>query len=165
MRHCVMTPLVLFSVAFAVAMTGCRRADRSAPSAPSAPAVAAPADSPDTWQLDPPASVGPEIAKLYEEKNVGAQLFQHYCTACHGPRGKGDGIYYSDGLAAKPTDLTDKSMAEVWTDDHIAKVIRDGSAAVGKSALCPPWSRVFSDEQVSAVVQHVRQLPNALAEP
>ena len=104
MRHCVMTPLVLFSVAFAVAMGGCRRADRSPPSEPE-PEPAASAASPDTWQLDPPASVGPEIAKLYEEKNVGAQLFQHYCTACHGPRGKGDGIYYSDGLAAKPTDL------------------------------------------------------------
>ena len=113
---------------------------------------------PEDWNLEPPPAVAAAIASAQDDINVGMELFQHYCAVCHGPEGKGDGIYYSDDVKPKPADLTDQQIAGAWSDDHIATVVRDGSSAVGKSNLCPPWGRVFSDKQVAAIVKKVRQL-------
>ena len=110
------------------------------------------------WQLDPPTWAAAEIARATKGQNQGAALYQHYCAPCHGPAGKGDGQYFSDTLAAKPPDLNQMVAAGQLSDEHLAKVIQQGSAAVGKSPLCPPWGRVISDEQLAALVAHIPHL-------
>ena len=59
------------------------------------------------------------------EKTTGAEDYNDYCAACHGPAGKGDGAAAA-GLAKKPADLshlaarnkgvfpTTKVMAQIW---------------------------------------------------
>jgi len=120
--------------------------------------------APEIWVLEAPTSVAAELASLHGDKDLGAELFAHYCAVCHGADGSGNGIYYPDNLDAKAADLTDKMSAESWTDEHIETVVREGSSRVGKSPLCPPWGGVFSDNQVSAVVAYVKQLPDRPAE-
>ncbi len=106
------------------------------------------------WVVNPPASVSVELVGAALEDD-GAKLFQQYCAICHGPLGKGDGQYYSDTLDPKPTDLAALTASGQLSEDHITKVIREGSAAVGQSALCPPWGRVLTDRQIAAIVGHV----------
>ena len=121
-----------------------------------------PEPPPKQWILEPPASAAAESGD--DDVKQGPALYRHYCGVCHGPEGKGDGQYYSDSLDAKPADLTDRQTVGQLSGEYISKVIREGSASVGKSPLCPPWGRVFSGEQVTAVVAHVRGLSAAPAE-
>ncbi len=137
-------PLQVVVIApLAVGVFGCGRSKR-----PSAP--------PEQWVLDPPASVSAEFAGGAVEDDSGAKSYQHYCAVCHGPHGKGDGQYYSDTLDPRPADLVALTAAGQLSEDHLARVIREGSAAVGKSALCPPWGRVLTDQQIAAIVDHQR---------
>jgi mono/diheme cytochrome c family protein len=47
------------------------------------------------------------------------------------------------------------------SDEHLFLVIKEGGAAVGKSALMAPWGASLSDDQIRDVVAFVR----TLAEP
>jgi mono/diheme cytochrome c family protein len=116
------------------------------------------------WVLEPPASVVSQLSAGGNE-NQGLALYRHYCSVCHGPEGKGDGQFYPDSLHVKPTDFTDPQAVDAMSQQHVAKVIREGSAAIGKSSLCPPWGRVLSDNQVTALADHVHELSNAQTTP
>ena len=70
----------------------------------------------------------PEVVKAANEK------WDTLCVTCHGATGKGDG----PGAAAlnpKPRSFADPAWQSSVTDEHIEKVIVEGGAAVGKSAL------------------------------
>ncbi len=154
-----------------VALLGCgRREGSSAPTTQPSPAkTTSPQSTPEPssaaaspervaspleeWVLEPPASVAGQLDRS-DKMHFGPTLFQHYCSVCHGAEGKGDGRYYSNSLNVSPTNLVTANLS----DDRITKVVREGTTAVGKSALCPPWGRVFSEEQVAAVVAHVKRL-------
>jgi len=85
----------------------------------------------------------------------GAALFTTYCSTCHGAEGKGDGAA-SAALDPKPADF---SKAEFWAsrdDALIKKVIKEGGAAVGKSAMMAPWGSVLNDAQIDAVIAHIK---------
>lgn len=112
--------------------------------------------TPAQWDLEPPKSVA--VQKIATPPDPGA-TFKHYCSVCHGLEGRGDGQYYSDDLPARPADLTNQTAMQSLSDEHLTQVITEGSAAVGKSPLCPPWGRVLSKEQVADLVSYVRQLP------
>ena len=61
-------------------------------------------------------------------------IFNTRCSVCHGVGGKGDGAA-SAALNPKPRDMTDDAWQKSVTDEHLKKVIVEGGAAVGKSAL------------------------------
>jgi mono/diheme cytochrome c family protein len=87
----------------------------------------------------------------------GAKTFETYCAMCHGAQGKGDGAAAA-GLTPKPADF---STAEFWKgkdDAYLTKVVKEGGAAVGKSAMMAPWGGVLNDEQVKGVVAFVKTL-------
>lgn len=83
-------------------------------------------------------------------------IFNHYCAPCHGETGKGDGRYYSFDLNPKPTDFTNIEYIKTRTDEQIKQCITDGSAAVGKSNLCPPWGKTISEEEINKLVTYIR---------
>ena len=84
------------------------------------------------------------------------QIFTQRCSVCHGMNGKGDG----PGAAAlnpKPRNYTDPKWQASVTDDHIAKTIVEGGAAVGKSPLMVPNADLKDKpEVVKALVAKVR---------
>jgi mono/diheme cytochrome c family protein len=84
-------------------------------------------------------------------ESQGKHLFVHYCATCHGDEGKGDGQNASN-LSPPPADLTVSKDTRDAT--FIRKVIAEGSAAVGRSPLSPPWGRSLSRQQIDYLVAY-----------
>ncbi len=76
-----------------------------------------------------------------------------FCVACHGDAGKGDGVAGA-ALDPKPSDLS----ATKLSDDDLAKIIKEGGAAVGRSPLMAPWGAVMDDAQLKAMVAFIKTL-------
>ncbi len=90
-------------------------------------------------------------------------VYGRTCAHCHGDRGKGDGRLWSADLGVKPADLT----ALTADEGRIAQILRAGTAAAGKSALCGPWGRTVGEERIPALAAYVRNLahPEPAANP
>jgi len=86
-----------------------------------------------------------------------AGTFVQACGPCHGATGSGDGPAGAT-LPVKPTNL---SSADFWTDRDdasVAKIIKDGGAASGKSPLMAPFGAQFDDSQIAGLVAHIHTL-------
>ena len=79
----------------------------------------------------------------------GHRLFVARCATCHGPEGRGDG-QNAYNLSPTPPDFAD-SLAKLAPADR-RRVVENGTAALGRSPLCPPNGRAMSGEEVDAVV-------------
>ncbi len=114
-----------------------------------------------------PASVPPSDPMLdairAEERGTGLtyaegqgkHLFDHYCATCHGDGGKGDGQNASN-LHPPPPDLTaSKNLGDAA---HLRRVIVEGSAAVGRSPLSPPWGRTLSAQEIEYLALYCQRL-------
>jgi Cytochrome C oxidase, cbb3-type, subunit III len=84
-------------------------------------------------------------------ESQGRRLFVHYCATCHGDDARGDGQNASN-LNPAPPDMTASTISR----DPILtrRVITEGSAAVGRSPLSPPWGRSLSRQQVDYLVAY-----------
>jgi cytochrome c oxidase cbb3-type subunit 3 len=98
------------------------------------------------------AASGTVSAKERAEDN-----YKTYCTQCHGLQGNGKGINIRD-MSVLPRDHTDAKAMSARSDQDLAKVIKEGGLAINKSVLMPPWGDVFSDEEVTDLVQYLRTL-------
>ena len=87
----------------------------------------------------------------------GKKVFEANCSACHGATGKGDGAA-SAALNPKPRNLSDpKYMSQrSWVDLH--KVIAEGGANTGFSALMPAWKGTLKKPQIDNVLAYVLSL-------
>ena len=96
-----------------------------------------------------------QAAGLNYAQGQGKHLFDHYCATCHGDEGKGDGQNASN-LNPQVPDLTaSKSVAD---PAYVRRVIAEGSAAVGRSPLSPPWGRNLSPQDVEYLVLYCQRL-------
>jgi cytochrome c5 len=84
------------------------------------------------------------------------QVFESRCSTCHGAQGMGDGPAGA-ALNPKPRNFHDQEWQKSVDDDHIAKTIVEGGAAVGKSPLMVPNPDLKDKpEVVKGLVQIVR---------
>lgn len=128
-----------------------------------------------------PADVKPADAKPSDAKPTGAKpagtkpgdvegpakeaatLLASRCAACHGTAGKGDGPA-AGGLNPKPRSFGDPAWQKSVTDEHLAKVIVEGGAAVGKSPLMTANPDLKDKpEVVKALVKAIRAFGPAAA--
>lgn len=86
-----------------------------------------------------------------------AASFTMICASCHGPTGAGDGPGAA-ALTPKPANFTDPAFWADKTDAGLAKAIREGGAAVGKSASMPPWGSIYDEAQAEALVGYLKTL-------
>jgi mono/diheme cytochrome c family protein len=94
-------------------------------------------------------------------KGEAEKIFAGRCFTCHGMKGEGDGPG-SAALMPKPRNFTDAAWQASVTDDHLAKIIQYGGAAVGKSPTMPGNPDLMSKpEVVQALVAHIRSLSAA----
>ena len=84
-------------------------------------------------------------------ESQGRRLFVHYCVTCHGDTARGDGQNASN-LNPPPPDMT----ASKNTQDPalIRRIIAEGSAAVGRSPLSPPWGRSLSRQEIDYLLAY-----------
>ena len=85
----------------------------------------------------------------------GRQLFRVYCATCHGDEGKGDGQNASN-LSPAPPDFT--ASIRLRDADYVRRVIAQGSAAVGRSPLSPPWGRNLRSQEVEYLTAYCHAL-------
>jgi mono/diheme cytochrome c family protein len=88
--------------------------------------------------------------KLTYVESQGRRLFLHYCATCHGDDAKGDGQNASN-LSPAPPDMTARTSQDPAL---IRRVIAEGSAAVGRSPLSPPWGHSLSQQQIDYLVAY-----------
>lgn len=84
------------------------------------------------------------------------KTYEYYCSPCHGIGGKGDGTFFTIDLKPKPRNFTDVEYMKKRTDDQLVKSITDGSKAVDKSNLCPPWGKTLSEKRIKELVMCIR---------
>jgi mono/diheme cytochrome c family protein len=85
----------------------------------------------------------------------GKRLFGQYCATCHGDEGRGDGQNASN-LNPAPPDLTASKNSR--DPAYVRRVITQGSAAVGRSPLSPPWGRSLSAQEIDYLVAYCEAL-------
>ena len=95
---------------------------------------------------------GPALAADAEK------VFTFYCAQCHGLEGKGDGPNVTKDLPVTPRNFTNAKEMEKLSDADLKNVILDGGPALSKSPIMPPWSETLSEEEVDALVGHLRKI-------
>jgi mono/diheme cytochrome c family protein len=81
-------------------------------------------------------------------------VYQHYCAHCHGEDAKGGGRLWTSELSPVPSDLTATSLDE----KALANFMDEGSAAAGRSNLCPPWGNTIETSDISRLSRHIQSL-------
>jgi cytochrome c oxidase cbb3-type subunit 3 len=81
------------------------------------------------------------------------QQYEKSCKVCHGPTGKGDG---PAGKMLKPPPADFATALKGKADADIAKAIKEGGKAVGKSAAMPSFGSKLTDDQIQAIVTYVK---------
>ena len=97
-----------------------------------------------------------ETTKEYLTSPKGA--FMYYCSPCHGRSANGKGIYFTIDLKPSPTDLTNVEYMAALTDEYLVNFITNGSAAMEKSTLCPPWGGTLDDTMIKGLIGYLRGL-------
>ncbi|TXG81814.1 MAG: cytochrome c [Sphingomonadales bacterium] len=103
--------------------------------------------------LHQPASAGSESPKI----QASARLYDTYCAQCHGVQRNGKGVN-TVGLSVQPRDHSDTAGMASLPRDQMIRAIKDGGAAVNKSALMPPWSSVLTDQQVDDMADYLQHV-------
>lgn len=91
------------------------------------------------------------------EAKRGETLYEVYCAQCHGLKGSGGGVNAAH-MAVMPRDHTDRGEMSARTDEELFKVIKHGGKSINKSVLMPAWGRNLSDDDIRALVAHLRDL-------
>jgi mono/diheme cytochrome c family protein len=95
------------------------------------------------------------VGNLSYSESQGKHVFGQYCATCHGDEGRGDGQNVSN-LNPPPPDMTTSTNARDAA--YLRRVITQGSAAVGRSPLSPPWGRSLSAQQIDDLVAYCQAL-------
>jgi mono/diheme cytochrome c family protein len=96
-----------------------------------------------------------QTAGLGYAEGQGKHLFDQYCATCHGEGGHGDGQNASNLNPPVPDLTTSKNLTDVA---YVRRVIAEGSAAVGRSPLSPPWRRSLSPQEIEYLTLYCRAL-------
>ena len=85
------------------------------------------------------------------------QVYQRYCTQCHGAEGHGDGVN-AMYLVVPPRDHTKADYIETRSDQQLFDAIKFGGLAVGRAPCMPAWGNTFEDKMVHSLVSYIREL-------
>jgi high-affinity iron transporter len=102
------------------------------------------------------AGILPGTAVAQGNAEAGKQLYQTYCSMCHGPDGKAD-TPIAKSLTPKPRDHTDGAYMNSLSNEHLFKVIKQGGPAVGKAPIMPGQPDL-KDAQIQDIITFVRSL-------
>jgi mono/diheme cytochrome c family protein len=92
----------------------------------------------------------------------GKRLFAHYCATCHGDAGQGDG-QNAYNLDPQPPDFSQSLKAH--PSSYWRQIVEGGSAAVGRSPLCPPWGHTLEGEEIDAILAYLAVLAQPPTQP
>ena len=88
---------------------------------------------------------------------IGREKYRLFCASCHGEKGDGKGPA-ATGMLPPPTAFTAGVFRYGGSDADLFRVISDGAASKGGSALMSGWSVVLPESDRWALVKYVRSL-------
>jgi mono/diheme cytochrome c family protein len=97
---------------------------------------------------------------LNYQQTQGKRIFYEKCVWCHAdstPAGPSN----RSNLNPAPPLINDGATLNPLSDAYLENVITLGGAAMGKSAIMPPWGRTLTQEDIRALVAYIR----AVAQP
>ena len=145
-RSWIASALVLTNLA---GMSGCRHSE-AAKADPLLAAYDAEIDWTDSQRVIP----------LSYQQAQGKRIFYQQCVWCHAdatPAGPSN----RSNLTPVPPLLNDGAVLNPQSDEYLRNIVALGGAAVGKSAMMPPYGRVLSAEEIRSVIEFTR----AIAQP
>ena len=87
-------------------------------------------------------------------------LFVVNCARCHGIKGDGNGPD-SGKLGVPVPDMTVAKFHQSRNTQQLYDVIYKGGAAVGLSAMMPPWGGFLKDQEIEFMVRYIQELEPA----
>jgi cytochrome c553 len=85
----------------------------------------------------------------------GREVYETVCITCHGPDGRG-GVNLEIEKIVKPPDFSDCAFAAREPDRGFVAVAHGGGPARGFSPLMAPWAGLFSEQELTMAVAHIR---------
>lgn len=102
-----------------------------------------------------------EPATVSVSTTRGGLLYETHCTVCHGRSGKGDGP--GARVIRQPMrDFSNPSAMREVNDRFLFEIVKKGSSQFGRSNAMPSWGMKLSDEEIRAVVAHIRSLASGM---
>ncbi len=122
-------------------------------SAKETPRVAPPTTPPQVAEApsEPPAPVAHPVTEKTRD------VYQWYCTQCHGVAGKGNGIN-AKLLTVPPRDHTKADYLETRTDQQLFDAIQRGGLAIGRAPCMPSWGNTLDEDTIHSLVRYIREL-------
>ena len=100
------------------------------------------------------------VIPLSYQQAQGKRIFYQQCVWCHAdatPAGPSN----RSNLTPVPPLLNDGAVLNPESDEYLQNIVALGGAAVGKSAMMPPYGRVLTAEEIRSVIEFTR----AIAQP
>ncbi|MBE9502716.1 MAG: cytochrome c [Proteobacteria bacterium] len=86
------------------------------------------------------------------------EVYDFYCSQCHGATGKGDGPNVTKDMPVTPRNFTNAAEMNKLSDKDLRDVIMDGGPALSKSSIMPPWSQTLTEGETTGLIKHIRKL-------
>ena len=101
-----------------------------------------------------------KVLPLNYQEAQGRRLFYVNCVWCHAdatPAGPSN----RSNVMPTPSLMNDGATLNGLSDEYLENMITLGGAALGKSAMMPPWGKTLTQEEIRAVIAFAR----AIAQP
>ncbi len=112
------------------------------------------------YDTEPDWTDAQHVIPLSYQQAQGKRIFYQQCVWCHAdatPAGPSN----RSNLTPVPPLLNDGATLNAESDEYIQNIITLGGAAMGKSAMMPPYGRMLSAEEIRSVIAFTR----AIAQP
>jgi mono/diheme cytochrome c family protein len=112
------------------------------------------------YDAEPDWADAQHLIPLSYQQAQGKRVFYQQCVWCHAdatPAGPSN----RSNLTPVPPLLNDGATLNAENDQYMQNIISLGGAAMGKSAMMPPYGRVLSAEEIRSVISFTR----AIAQP
>jgi len=112
------------------------------------------------YDAEPDWNDATKAIPLNYQQAQGKRLFYADCVWCHAdatPAGPSN----RSNVTPAPSLMNDGDKLNGLSDEYMENMIALGGAAMGKSAMMPPWGRTLSQEEIRAIIAFAR----AIAQP
>jgi cbb3-type cytochrome c oxidase subunit III len=91
---------------------------------------------------------------LMGDPEIGHDIYQKYCSVCHGEEGEGDGVM-TTLMKIQPADHSNPIEMNPLGNDQLVDIIKHG-----KGKYMPAWDGVLSESEIGTLVSYIRLLSN-----
>ena len=95
------------------------------------------------------------LISLNYQQTQGERIFESNCVWCHAdatPAGPSN----RSNVTPTPPLINDGATLNSLSDEFLRNTVTLGGAAMGKSAMMPPWGRTLTSADIRAVIAYIR---------